>query len=111
MYITCNLSTITDPRVEHLPEGVFLISERLLGKHHDGAGVDRQGQPVVQVHVLQPVVIDLDENTGTPFERCGFVQLFGLQLLLSELRRMGNRVKSHYSVPLPGVNKSGREYV
>lgn len=46
-----------------------MISERLLRKHHDGTGVDRQGQPVIQVHVLQPVVIDLNKNIGTVFLR------------------------------------------
>lgn len=46
----------------HVPEGVFGLSERLLGKHHDGTGVDREGQPVVQVHVLQPVVVHLREH-------------------------------------------------
>lgn len=29
--------------VWHIPECIFMISECLLRKHHDGAGVDRQG--------------------------------------------------------------------
>ena len=41
-----------------------MIPERLLRKDHDRTGVDWQGQPVAQVHVLQPVVVHLNENTG-----------------------------------------------
>lgn len=94
----------------YVPEGVSLISECLLWKHHDGAGVDRKGQPVVQVHVLQPVVIDLNKNRGMLFEKCCFTKRFGLELYLSELRPAGNGVKNYYSVSLPDEKESGREH-
>lgn len=81
-----------------------MISERLLRKHHNRAGVDRQGQPVIQVHVLQPVVIDLNKNIWTLFEKCWFV---GQKLLLSEWRPVCSRVKTHYSVSLPDWERVG----
>lgn len=39
-----------------------MISEVLLRKHHSRTRVHGQSQPVVQVHVLQPVVIDLKKT-------------------------------------------------
>lgn len=51
-------------KAQNIPESIFLVSERLLRKHHDGTGVDRQGQSVVEVHVLQPVVINLNNNNN-----------------------------------------------
>lgn len=51
-------------KAQNIPESILLVSERLLRKHHDGTGVDRQGQSVVEVHVLQPVVINLNNNNN-----------------------------------------------
>lgn len=58
-----------------------MIFKHLLRKHHGRTGVDWQGQPVVQVHVLQPVVIDLNVNTGTAFEKCFFVKCVWTQVI------------------------------
>lgn len=60
---------LAEPNIYNIPEGIFVISEGLLRKHHDRTGIDWQSQPVVQVHVLQPVVIHLNVNTGTLFLR------------------------------------------
>ena len=42
-----------------IPECIFPISEGLFGKDHGRVGVHRQSHWVGQVHVLEPVVIDL----------------------------------------------------
>lgn len=102
-----------EPKVQHIPEGIFLTSERLLGKHHDRTGVDRQGQPVVQVHVLQPVVIDLNKkikNTEGRFLRnVGSLSVLEPSYYFQESRPARNGVKNHYSASLPGETESGRE--
>lgn len=83
-----------------------MISEILLRKHHDGTGVDRQGQPVIQVHVLQPVVMHLNKSRETG--KRGFVERFGQRLLLSELSPVRGGVKTHYSPSPPDEKESGR---
>lgn len=59
-----NFKHIAEAKVQHIPTDIIMIPERLLRKDHDRTGVDWQGQPVVQIHVLQPVVVHLNENTG-----------------------------------------------
>lgn len=103
------VGTASESKVWHIPECIFMISECLLRKHHDGAGVDRQGQPVIQVHVLQPVVIDLNTHIEMLFEKCWFVKRSGHKLLPSELGPVCSRVKTHYRLSLPDEKAGGSE--
>lgn len=47
-----------------LPEGVVSVSKVLFGKHQDRTGVNRKCESIGQVHVLQPVIINLNHIHG-----------------------------------------------
>lgn len=46
------------------PQLVIGVLEALLGKDHSWAGVDRQGQAVTEIHVIQPVLRHLPGKEG-----------------------------------------------
>lgn len=46
------------------PELVIGVLEVLPGKDHSWAGVDRQGEAVVEIHVVQPVLRHLQGEQG-----------------------------------------------